>query len=110
MGFEPTTPCLQTVRLGVVMAPGLVVGVRRRASVDLVRSVRVARQWPERVCLQSTPTRPWRYIRDSRSAGRKGSGARSRSDQSISDPARLAPQLAPLSEPVGARRWASLGE
>ena len=65
---------------------------------------------PTTPCLQSTPTRPWRYIRDSRSAGRKGSGARSRSDQSTSDPARLAPQLAPLRKPVGLGGGQPLGE
>jgi hypothetical protein len=46
MGFEPTTPCLQTVRLAVVGAPGLGCCGPLPASCGLLRSVRVAHLWP----------------------------------------------------------------
>jgi hypothetical protein len=74
-GYTPVrlvTPCLQTVRLEVVMPPALVLGVRRRASVDLVRPMRVARPWPGRACLRSTPERSHESLRDGARAGRKG--------------------------------------
>jgi len=76
------TPCLQTVRLDVVMAPGLVPGARRGASVDLVRSVRVAPAWPERACLESTPGRPCQYVPAGPSPGRKWCSSHIRTDQS----------------------------
>jgi hypothetical protein len=45
------TSCVQTVRLDVVMAPGLGPGAHDVASVGLARSLRVARSWPGRACL-----------------------------------------------------------
>ena len=48
MGFEPTTPCLQTLRLAVVTAADLVPGGCGAASGDRCRPGRVARAWPGR--------------------------------------------------------------
>ena len=48
MGFEPTTPCLQTVRLVAVYVRMLRRCAPRSASSGLLRPARVARMWPER--------------------------------------------------------------
>ena len=46
MGLEPTTPCLQTVRLAVAVAPGLRRDGPGSASFGFFWSVYVARLWP----------------------------------------------------------------
>ena len=49
MGFEPTTPCLQTVRRPVVIAAELAPSGCGAAPVDRSRPKRVAHVWPETV-------------------------------------------------------------
>ena len=48
MGFEPTTPCLQTVRLGVVNRWDLEPHPAERASKCLLWPGYVVRVWPGR--------------------------------------------------------------
>lgn len=55
MGVEPTTPCLQTVQRSVAVVHELEPCGPQPALCGLLRSVRVARVWPERTCLPSTP-------------------------------------------------------
>jgi hypothetical protein len=53
MGFEPTTPCLQTVQL-VAVEPGDLLPARRRVAwPGLAQTAGVAHLWPEISCSQT---------------------------------------------------------